>query len=151
MLLRKKSASLISKQCLEFKKLVRFSLYSSSPSKLLQKDRQLSKRGANSGMAIPPNCSLTTPSLAVVTCSLFCPPQQPSLPSLGRGQRRLCQPEPHAPPCRAPRHRAGACLPACLHTFGAANLLKRLCWKRTFPSHRGITAFDCHTTPTLTT
>lgn len=99
-------------------------------------------------MAISQNCLLTTPSLAVVTCSLFCPPQQCSLSSLGCGQRRLCQPRavcptPHSPthsPTDTPQHTAGACLPACLHTFGAANLLKHLCWKRTCQLHRGMTA-----------
>lgn len=99
-----------------------FFLCSSLQSKLLWKDRQLSKRGANSGMAISPNCLLTTPSLAPVTSSLFCPPQQRSLSSLGRGQRRLCQPRAARPTPRLPtdlprpRHRAGACLPA--HLWG---------------------------------
>lgn len=90
-------------------------------------------------MAISPNCLLTTPSLALVTSSLFCPPQQRSLSSLGRGQRRLCQPRAarptrHSPtrsPTDPPRHSTEQ-VPACLHTSGAANLLKRLSWKRTF-------------------
>lgn len=74
-------------------------------------------------MAISQICLLTTPSLAVVTCSLFCPPQQCSLSSLGCGQRRLCQPRavcptPHSPPHTRPRthhstQQVPACLPAC--------------------------------------
>lgn len=69
-----------------------------------------------------------------------------ALPSLGRGQRRLCQPRaarpthalPHGPTAR------GRC---CLRAFGAANLPKRLCWKRkrTFQLHRGMTMFHCCT------
>lgn len=76
-------------------------------------------------MAISQNCLLTTPSLAVVTSSLFCPPQQRSLSSLGRGQRRLCQPrgaphpaQPHAHP--RTRHGTQQVLPARLpaHLWG---------------------------------
>lgn len=76
-------------------------------------------------MAISPNCLLTTPLLAPVTSSLFCPPQQHSLSSLGRGQRRLCQPRAARPTRARPRTHHGhgtEQVPACLHTFGAAKL-----------------------------
>ena len=54
-------------------------------------------------MAISPNCLLTIPSVALVTSSLFYPPQQHSLSSLGPGQRRLRQqPTAESPTPRSP-------------------------------------------------
>lgn len=72
-------------------------------------------------MAISQNCLLTTPSLAAVTSSVFCPPQQRSPARLGRGQRRLCQPgaarPTHGPGTQqVPPARLPACTPLGLPT-----------------------------------
>lgn len=80
----------------------------------------------------------------------FALPGSTAYPALAMARGRCASSELHAPPRTAPHTQPWTWhdtlqVPACLHIFGAANLLKGLCWKRTFKLHRGMMAFDCCT------
>lgn len=79
---------------------------------LLQKDGQLSNRGANAGVAASPTCLLTTPSVAPVTSSLFHPAHSAACPAWVPARRLRQQPTagsptPHGPTLSHSTLRAG--------------------------------------------
>lgn len=85
---------------------IHFPLYYSLQSKLIRKNVQLSNREVKSGTAIPPDCWLPIPSVALVTWGLSQPPRQ-RIPGPARGGSAGSR-QPRAPPRAALRAGDGA-------------------------------------------